>query len=90
MVTHDPHAARFATRTRHLEKGELLAEDAVTVAESNGPGRPCPGYHPPGHYRWYRNREPHGLLSKEDDFEVFETDETLGSTYVAEPCATNF
>jgi putative ABC transport system ATP-binding protein len=32
MVTHDPHAARFATRTRHLEKGELLAEGAVTVA----------------------------------------------------------
>jgi putative ABC transport system ATP-binding protein len=26
MVTHDPHAAKFATRVRHLEKGELLAE----------------------------------------------------------------
>jgi putative ABC transport system ATP-binding protein len=26
MVTHDPHAARFATRIRHLEKGELLSE----------------------------------------------------------------
>ena len=26
MVTHDPHAARFATKVRHLEKGELLAE----------------------------------------------------------------
>jgi len=26
MVTHDPHAAHFATRVRHLEKGELLAE----------------------------------------------------------------
>lgn len=25
MVTHDPHAARFAGRTLHLEKGELLA-----------------------------------------------------------------
>ena len=25
MVTHVPHAARFATRTYHLEKGELLA-----------------------------------------------------------------
>ncbi|HEV2177789.1 MAG TPA: ABC transporter ATP-binding protein [Terriglobia bacterium] len=24
MVTHDPHAARIATVTRHLEKGELL------------------------------------------------------------------
>src|SRR5712671_4248915 len=26
MVTHDPHAAHFATHVRHLEKGELLAE----------------------------------------------------------------
>jgi putative ABC transport system ATP-binding protein len=26
MVTHDPHAAKFATRVRHLEKGELLPE----------------------------------------------------------------
>jgi putative ABC transport system ATP-binding protein len=26
MVTHDPHAARFATKIRHLEKGELLPE----------------------------------------------------------------
>src|ERR1700722_8025510 len=31
MVTHDPHAARFATTVRHLEKGELLATDAVPV-----------------------------------------------------------
>src|SRR5216684_1676089 len=29
MVTHDPHAARFATKIRYLEKGELLAEGAV-------------------------------------------------------------
>jgi len=29
MVTHDPHAARFASKIRHLEKGELLAEGAV-------------------------------------------------------------
>src|SRR5918992_143661 len=29
MVTHDPHAARFASRVRHLEKGELLPEDQV-------------------------------------------------------------
>ena len=29
MVTHDPHAARFATKVRHLEKGELLPEGAV-------------------------------------------------------------
>ena len=29
MVTHDPHAARFATKVRHLEKGELLAEGMV-------------------------------------------------------------
>jgi putative ABC transport system ATP-binding protein len=26
MVTHDPHAAKFASRARHLEKGELLPE----------------------------------------------------------------
>jgi putative ABC transport system ATP-binding protein len=29
MVTHDPHAAHFATHIRHLEKGELLAEGVV-------------------------------------------------------------
>ena len=29
MVTHDPHAARFATRTRYLEKGEMLPEGQV-------------------------------------------------------------
>jgi putative ABC transport system ATP-binding protein len=29
MVTHDPHAARFASRVRHLEKGALLAEGAM-------------------------------------------------------------
>jgi len=29
MVTHDPHAAHFATKTRHLEKGELLPEGQV-------------------------------------------------------------
>jgi putative ABC transport system ATP-binding protein len=29
MVTHDPHAARFATRIRHLEKGELLPEGLI-------------------------------------------------------------
>jgi putative ABC transport system ATP-binding protein len=29
MVTHDPHAAKFATRVRHLEKGELLSEGVV-------------------------------------------------------------
>jgi putative ABC transport system ATP-binding protein len=33
MVTHDPHAARFATTVRHLEKGELLAEDAVPAVK---------------------------------------------------------
>src|SRR5947208_13065656 len=26
MVTHDPHATHFASKVRHLEKGELLAE----------------------------------------------------------------
>src|SRR5579862_4708337 len=29
MVTHDPHAARFATKIRHLEKGLLLPEGTV-------------------------------------------------------------
>jgi putative ABC transport system ATP-binding protein len=29
MVTHDPHAAKFATKIRHLEKGELLPEGRV-------------------------------------------------------------
>jgi putative ABC transport system ATP-binding protein len=29
MVTHDPHAARFASKVRHLEKGELLPEGKV-------------------------------------------------------------
>ena len=29
MVTHDPHAARFASTVRHLEKGELLPQGAV-------------------------------------------------------------
>src|SRR5205085_9321918 len=29
MVTHDPHAASFATRIRHLEKGELLPEGQI-------------------------------------------------------------
>src|SRR6516165_6850810 len=32
MVTHDPHAAKFASTVRHLEKGELLAEGVVPVA----------------------------------------------------------
>jgi putative ABC transport system ATP-binding protein len=31
MVTHDPHAARFATKIRHLEKGELLPEGQIPV-----------------------------------------------------------
>jgi putative ABC transport system ATP-binding protein len=26
MVTHDPHAAQFASKTHHLEKGELLGD----------------------------------------------------------------
>jgi putative ABC transport system ATP-binding protein len=26
LVTHDPHAARFASKVRYLDKGELLAE----------------------------------------------------------------
>jgi putative ABC transport system ATP-binding protein len=35
LVTHDPHAARFATKVQHLEKGELLAE----VGQASGPVR---------------------------------------------------
>jgi putative ABC transport system ATP-binding protein len=31
LVTHDPHAAHFATHIRYLEKGELLPEGAVPV-----------------------------------------------------------
>src|ERR1700739_4959944 len=31
MVTHDPHAASFASKIRHLEKGELLPEGKVPV-----------------------------------------------------------
>ena len=31
MVTHDPHAARFASKIRHLEKGELLPEGQLPV-----------------------------------------------------------
>ncbi len=29
LVTHDPHAAKFATTVRHLEKGQLLAVGAL-------------------------------------------------------------
>jgi putative ABC transport system ATP-binding protein len=29
MVTHDPHAARFASKIQHLEKGELLAAEPI-------------------------------------------------------------
>jgi putative ABC transport system ATP-binding protein len=32
MVTHDPHAAKFASKIRQLEKGELLPESAATMA----------------------------------------------------------
>ncbi len=31
MVTHDPHAARFARTVRHLEKGRLLPREPLTV-----------------------------------------------------------
>src|SRR5262245_25628639 len=31
MVTHDPHAARYATKVRHLEKGLLLPEGQLLV-----------------------------------------------------------
>jgi putative ABC transport system ATP-binding protein len=29
MVTHDPHAAKFAKTIRHLEKGKLLPPGAL-------------------------------------------------------------
>ncbi len=32
MVTHDPHAAQFAHKTRHLEKGDLLPEGQTPEA----------------------------------------------------------
>ena len=32
MVTHDPHAAKFASKARHLEKGELLPEGMAAIA----------------------------------------------------------
>jgi putative ABC transport system ATP-binding protein len=31
MVTHDPHAAQFATKTHHLEKGELIRQETRTA-----------------------------------------------------------
>ena len=34
MVTHDPHAARFATVTHHLEKGELLPDPPAQAARA--------------------------------------------------------
>jgi len=36
MVTHDPHAAQFATRSHQLEKGEFAAED-VPASNPNVP-----------------------------------------------------
>ena len=41
MVTHDPHAARFASKIRHLEKGELLPEGQVPVDWAMPAGRPA-------------------------------------------------
>ena len=39
MVTHDPHAAHFASKIRYLEKGELLAE-GQTPEDWSGVVRP--------------------------------------------------
>src|SRR5258707_6047890 len=39
MVTHDPDAAHFATKARHLEKGELLPEGQVP-ADWTVPAKP--------------------------------------------------
>ena len=43
LVTHDPHAAHFATKIRYLEKGELLAEGNVPEdwAGTVAPRRPA-------------------------------------------------
>src|ERR1700733_4818152 len=35
MVTHDPHAAKFAKTVRHLEKGKLLPEGALPADWAN-------------------------------------------------------
>ena len=34
MVTHDPHAAQFASHVHHLEKGELIRESAQKVVQA--------------------------------------------------------
>jgi len=36
LVTHDPHAASFASKVRHLEKGELLPEGQVPADWAHG------------------------------------------------------
>jgi putative ABC transport system ATP-binding protein len=36
LVTHDPHAASFASKVRHLEKGELLPEGQVPAEWAHG------------------------------------------------------
>jgi putative ABC transport system ATP-binding protein len=38
MVTHDPHAAHFASKIRHLDKGELLPEGQVPEDWRAAPG----------------------------------------------------
>ena len=40
MVTHDPHAARFARAIRHLEKGRLLAEGEAASSSILGTDLP--------------------------------------------------
>ncbi len=34
MVTHDPHAAQFASHVHHLEKGELIRESAPKTVQA--------------------------------------------------------
>jgi len=36
MVTHDPHAAQFASKVRHLEKGSLLPEGQMEMSGAAG------------------------------------------------------
>jgi len=52
MVTHDPHAARFASKIRHLEKGDLLPEGQApadwTLPAAGSRGAPAGGSSPAG------------------------------------------
>jgi putative ABC transport system ATP-binding protein len=45
LVTHDPKAAAFGSRTIHLEKGELISDTEIPLAASSTPVQgPHPGF----------------------------------------------